>query len=567
MHLTVGVTGHRDLLPSEELGVRTRVKALLERLRDDFPDLQLQLLSPLASGADLLAGDVALELGIPLVAVLPMPLDEYRRDYDRPAERAAFEHQLEAAVKVVELPVLAASADAIREPGHARDRQYAQAGVFVSNHCQVLLALWDGRAGGHLGGTGSIVRYHLTADLPGFDDQTESPNLLADNENDLAYHIVCSRDRPDGAPADGLRPLDTCWITAHFERHPADRMPLEYRLMLERLQAFQRDIDRHSGKLEAGRGTLLGERPPLDPPAAARRVDRFFSMADWLAMHYQKRVTLGLRATHVIAVLMGLCFVIYSEFDVSEIYVLGFLGLFFFGLALFLVGERREWHRKYLDYRALAEGLRVQIYWNLAGVVETHSAIFAYDNFLQKQDVDLGWIRHVMRSASLHRDRLHAPDPGWLDWVIHEWVGTTDNGRGQLAYYRDKARQKARVHQRTEWLGNICLWAGIAIAVLLVVNSDRMDDAQERVWLVLMGVLPLVAAVRSAYAHKKADRELIKQYRFMEQVFSNARRLLDSAVDARHRRRILRALGNAALEEHAEWILVHRERPLEHSRL
>ena len=53
----------------------------------------------------------------------------------------------------------------------------------------------------------------------------------------------------------------------------------------------------------------------------------------------------------------------------------------------------------------------------------------------------------------------------------------------------------------------------------------------------------------------------------MERVFSNARRLLDTADSTQRKRSILRALGHAALEEHAEWILMHRERPLETSSL
>ena len=65
--------------------------------------------------------------------------------------------------------------------------------------------------------------------------------------------------------------------------------------------------------------------------------------------------------------------------------------LFGAGVMVHVIGHRQEWHRKYLDYRALAEGLRVQVYWNLAGVIETHAVEFAYDNFLQKQDVDLAW--------------------------------------------------------------------------------------------------------------------------------------------------------------------------------
>ncbi len=45
--------------------------------------------------------------------------------------------------------------------GLARDRPHAKAGLFVSSHCHVLLALWDGQESGRLGGTAQVVRFHL----------------------------------------------------------------------------------------------------------------------------------------------------------------------------------------------------------------------------------------------------------------------------------------------------------------------------------------------------------------------------------------------------------------------
>jgi hypothetical protein len=50
-------------------------------------------------------------------------------------------------------------------------------------------------------------------------------------------------------------------------------------------------------------------------------------------------------------------------------------------------------------------------------------------------------------------------------------------------------------------------------------------------------------------------------------IFATARRKLDAAPDVAARREILRALGEAALAEHAEWALMHRERPPEHGKL
>ena len=73
----------------------------------------------------------------------------------------------------------------------------------------------------------------------------------------------------------------------------------------------------------------------------------------------------------------------------------------------------------------------------------------------------------------------------------------------------------------------------------------------------------LLVAIRHNYAHSTAERELIKQYEFMMRIFLNALRRLNHADDDTERRLILRALGGSALDEHAEWILMHRDRSLE----
>ncbi|MEJ7746709.1 MAG: hypothetical protein WKF61_08135 [Luteimonas sp.] len=65
---------------------------------------------------------------------------------------------------------------------------------------------------------------------------------------------------------------------------------------------------------------------------------------------------------------------------------------------------------------------------------------------------------------------------------------------------------------------------------------------------------------------KPGGKGLVKQYRFMHRIYRNARMALDAAESPQERRDILRALGEAALDEHAEWALMHRDRPAEHGR-
>ena len=81
MPLVVAVTGHRDLLPAELPAIRGRVRALILELRDAYPDRAITLMSALAEGADRLAAEEALDIGIPLVAVLPMPREYYEQAF------------------------------------------------------------------------------------------------------------------------------------------------------------------------------------------------------------------------------------------------------------------------------------------------------------------------------------------------------------------------------------------------------------------------------------------------------------------------------------------------------
>ncbi len=563
MHLTVGVTGHRDLLADEVPALKIKVRDFFLQLKDDFPDLDLQLITPLAEGCDRLVADVARDLGIDLIVPMPMPQAEYEQDFSSPAAVETFRESLKGA-RIIHLRTLRKSSGSSLSR-EERASQYAQTGIFVSNHSQVLLALWDGKPSSELGGTASVVKYHLTAIMPGFSMAEDSPNLLANNENDLAYHIVCSRDRPDGQPRDGLSPLQTTWITSHFGFEKSQRMPLDYQIMLQRLEEYGRDREKYAKQIMEEGADLLEGAPDCELPVGTDAISNQHRIADWLAIHFQKRISMGLIAMHGLAVLVGLIFLVYSEFDGFDFLINILLLAFLAGFLLYKIGERRQWHRKHLDYRALAEGLRVQFYWALAGVIDVQSAEFAYDNFLQKQDVDLGWIRHVMRNVSLARSRNQVPPEAWVDWVIEQWVGDEAGQRGQLSYYRRKEQEKAYRFRRTTLLGRLALWAGLLIAVVLAIAGTDMSEDHHTYLLVLMGIFPLFAGVRDAYSHKKAEKELIKQYRFMRGILVNARRLLDGSDNLGFRRSILRALGNAALEESAEWILMHRERPLEHS--
>ncbi len=82
-----------------------------------------------------------------------------------------------------------------------------------------------------------------------------------------------------------------------------------------------------------------------------------------------------------------------------------------------------------------------------------------------------------------------------------------------------------------------------------------------------MGTTLLLYAIREGYSNATAVKELIKQYEFMLRIFDNAHRRLKETDDNFERKKILIALGQSALEEHADWILMHHERSLDQSEI
>src|ERR1700740_77829 len=84
--LVIGATGHRDLrdedIPALERAVAAAIKALKHDYLHDDQETPLIVLSALAEGADRLIARVAMRLGAKLIAPLPMPPDEYRRDFE-----------------------------------------------------------------------------------------------------------------------------------------------------------------------------------------------------------------------------------------------------------------------------------------------------------------------------------------------------------------------------------------------------------------------------------------------------------------------------------------------------
>ena len=100
--LTLGVIGHRDLLPAEVARITEQIRDVIVSYREHYPVTPILVLTSLALGADQLA--VAACDGVDnvgIIAVLPFRADEYESDFSGSEELAVFRHLVSRCTRVV----------------------------------------------------------------------------------------------------------------------------------------------------------------------------------------------------------------------------------------------------------------------------------------------------------------------------------------------------------------------------------------------------------------------------------------------------------------------------------
>jgi hypothetical protein len=566
----IGVVGHRDLVADEIPQIRVAVRRVLQRLRDDNPDVPLRLLCSMAAGADLLVAEVAAEIGISIIALLPYARRLCRDDLQSERDRSSFDRLCDSS-EVVELALPDSSkADDGEMAGEQREGRLQRAGSLIARYSGVMIAIWNGVDTDHRAGTARAVEFRRRGVMP-TDELLVAPRdvLLSPHDDDLNFEIRCSRSsqpNSNGVVIRGFTGTDS---------HGGEELPQRLRTTFERLAAFNRDVEAFSDKI-ARQGRRLSQPSPTPVPQTLQYLDRLFSAADWMGSYYRRCFTRALKARYGLWAVMAFLLITFKKESTGKLAIfaiIGVLAVFLFGTLLAMWAHRRSWHRKYLDYRALAEALRVDFFWEVAGVRKEFDGEFAHESFLQKQDVELQWIRNAMRAVSLQLAIRPSGDfAKGFPFVYAAWVGDDDlvNGTGQMLYYRQRLQTLKRKLHNSERIDRALLFGGLVLALAFALDvalrsrSVYLLPEYLRGWMLwALALLPVYAAIFEIYLNEKADRALIRQYRYMYSLFSFAAGELRAAATNERKLEILRSLGHACLAEHAQWILAHRDKRIQ----
>jgi hypothetical protein len=468
--LIVGTAGHRDLREEDLPRLRAAVASALTTLRRQYLDndrrTPVVILSALAEGADQLIAAEAVKQGATLIAALPLPLAEYQRDFTQKAMTTdaaqRFEELFEKTAATVELPLAADSTEGgVKAFGPERDRQYREANLFIAKHCHVLIALYDGNDDDVTVGSAAEAVAFCREGIPVAVKGPARP-ILDGSDTIPVIHIVTPRKavrttasevqvvpwgtKVKGAPGALGKALSGAGLKRPWELSAEEARIAgawtQFRAFTSLTTRFNREARTAAKKRDA---TILGAVSDLfgrNPQAHARGEEvaslwcRFYGIGEALAREREKRVRADWRDMFLLGFAAFLCFAFYSHlfpvnlllFDYAAIAVV--VGIIFYR-------SRRFAHReRCFDYRALADALRVGVFWKLLGIgMNSGSGPGALPHYRSMaeaypiaQQNELAWVKASLRGLDL-TDRIGPPPPAprvpldTYDWVRDIWVG------------------------------------------------------------------------------------------------------------------------------------------------
>lgn len=645
--IIVGVSGHRDIdRDSTDIDtVCASVRKILRGLRDRFGKA-LHVMTALTAGTDQLVAREARKLRIPLVTILPMPKELYVLEMKGLALSGFEKLWQKSALKMTLpfLPPIPACPDLDYEKRH-----YQQLAAFLARRSHILLALWDGAddptASGAVpkpGGTGDVVRFRIDMGHAAAVER-HSP-LFAHSGSPLdalrpGFVVCVSTPRRSGTapvrPGSRLPARPGSCFMLQVNSDPAAVPPICTWSVIEspsqlippvevgKDDDFSRlcRLNKQIGRMTPAELALFKRHVCFlkTDPITGSSVDmlkRFQATADTAAQHYQRRLIGSFSALKISSLpgkiltalndarhgkevmpwpnvltnyglllpLLVLLFESYSKLHSHWGFLLAYFLLSITALSFYKGWiTKKKWQDNWQDYRAIAEALRVQLYWSMSGL-----PLAVGDNYLRKQDAELGWIKFALQGPALWATAqalsIRLPDRdavmrGWVDDQARWFIGRS--GKAQL----NEAAAKRNDHfaKLAYSLGLIAVF-GLLLSHALedfgladlhcvthtyvaTLHAKHVPEALE-IFAVTMSA---IAAYLTLMTNLRAYEAHARSYWQMGTAFRRARTIAKSIPpstdpDDHHAhafQSLMREIGRESLAETAEWLMDHRDRRVE----
>jgi len=509
MAFNIGIAGHRVLPDADEEKLNAQIVSFFELIKEVVNDCYtktsrlhtaekpvIRLLSMLAEGSDRIAANIALQAGFSLQCPLPLSLEEYKKDFETEESKNEFTKLLDKADSIFEIEASSSN----------RNRAYQNGGQVLLNHSDILLAIWDHKDSGKVGGTSDIVSLAQQQDIPVVWISSIAPHKISIIYGDARKYEEASFEKNITdiitrillpSPESALSP------ETYFAEDQAKRSKA-------RLYQHTKTLFSYTKKKTAQTYTEADTNDFYK-----NHYYKHFHSADELAKRYSDlyRSCGIIRQLLPLLASLGLALGFYIGLfggpynPGPEIFkIISSIGFFIQAFCFVLIimlsnaEKRYHWHKKFSDYRSLAEMLRQMEYLAPAGLVINGLRAPAYLN--TKNVSWINWhLRSIIREAGLPNAKIDAEMlKESVDYISNVTLGN------QIAYHSDNIDKMALIAKRINKYGLRIYYCGIIVFFLrfiaysltsgsaLIILSGAEKDYITKFFNMLSMVIPLFSS-------------------------------------------------------------------------
>lgn len=247
---------------------------------------------------------------------------------------------------------------------------------------------------------------------------------------------------------------------------------------------------------------------------------------------------------------LGLFFYsLYSDFFTFKPAVYIFIVMFILSYIFYLFGAKLGGNQNYfLEFRALAESMRVQCYWYTAGINESVG-----DHYKVKFNKDMSWAKYAINrwyeSDTLYQRFDFEEKNDAL--ICKEWLVD------QYGFFKARIKrygQYASYLKTGDFISKL-IWLAAAIILAIVLWNSQPG---ENVFIFAIGIINVITLIMSYLSEKLLFKELTARYAYCSI-------LAEKAVDDFNHQvarpaDIFKKYGIEALAENAEWLMIENDR-------
>jgi hypothetical protein len=550
--IRIGVAGHRKL--DDPAAVQVLVKRAIDtEVEKLFPEdsrqnivrvrragttsILYRVLSPLAEGADRAAARAILEYpGARLDVILPLMVEDYLEDFETEKSRKEFHDLLALCRRPVRLRTRRIRDDR-HDPGDQADLRrdaYKQVGEYVVDHCDLLIAVWDGEPARGQGGTAEVVKYAEEQNRPVIRVWNGSFELLNPKTN-------------SGLDAAAIEAID------RFNKQP---------ITPEQRTEYARSLDSdYFEKPKTAREVSAGTRELVN-----RSLFPYYAQASIVAKKNQKRYHRAGKFVYALSAAAVGCAAVGTIFD--QLAMTGFCAELVLLVVIVIAlwdARRTHAHRAWIENRFLAERIRSGIFMAVSGIDPRLIEVLPYMGHSQTVN---DWMVRVFDEIWDRLPRLGGCSQGQClrlkSYVREVWIGE------QVKFHIDKQQRERRARKRLAKAGAIILPATIAAAALhlLLLFWHPTSVPTEVTQLMRHGLhqgLAFIALLFPAIAASLAGMEAHREHHRLEKRSANMvpqlerlDRLMASATDPERFENLLHQLDELMLRETQDWLMLMR---------